>query len=451
MPGRTHEAILFSKSTGLNDSYETTGPQYTADGATDIIACKNLTTTPEGKLIKVPDYNTVVSSGPVLAMTSGDRILCQKDGHLEEFNGNSCNLLTTSPAFLDGVIAKLITTPVDIRINNGSELYKYVTGSTSYSVLVLGAYKGPYTSQSFSRMPSFDSGFVFNSKLFITKDKFLSHSEDYYYDVWKNSSNYITSNSPILQSGQIPGCIITTHKNGVTGYFGTSINKFEKKFYPCEVLNGSLYSGLVSKIYDNAHVFMCTDGVYVLTADGKLINLTVTNTDHLDLLNTQYTTTVVIDGKYLAYGDLLCVEYDFVTKAISLRDTNTVNCSGIYKNIQYFGNSTGLVSFGTYPGISTLTTTVQLPYSDMGNSNTKQLRYLYFTGKITGSATLTIRNQYGNVVTKDISNLGYVQNHKISGIRLIKGQKLSVEITTQDGEFKLEELRSAFYICSSRN
>jgi hypothetical protein len=192
---------------------------------------------------------------------------------------------------------------------------------------------------------------------------------------------------------------------------------------------------------------MCTDGVYILTADGKLANLTVANTDHLNILNTSYSAVTVTDGKYLAFGNLCCIEYDFQVKALLLRSTFGIKSTCLWNNKQYYGSGTKLLVHGTTQD-TTMPVSVRLPFNDFGDQRNKQIRVLYFTGKITGSASIVVRNQYGNSITRDVSSLGYVQNYRLSGLRSCKGQKLSVEFIVKNGEFKLEELRATFVVRS---
>ena len=197
---------------------------------------------------------------------------------------------------------------------------------------------------------------------------------------------------------------------------------------------------------------MCSDGVYIVTTDGKLTNLTVDNTDKLDVLNTVYHTVKVVDGKYLAFGDSVCVEYDLKVKGLYTRSNDGIKCSGIYQNTTYFGSGLDVVYLDTEnDNLLSIPISVQLPYNDFGIPQYKQFRFLYLTGTITGSATVTVRNQYGDSVTKDISNIGYVQNYKIDSIRTCKGPKLSVEFNCTSGMFRLEELRGAYIPTSSRH
>jgi hypothetical protein len=453
---KSHEVVLFSKCTGLNDSLETTAAAYLPDGTTDVIACLNVTTTPEGKLVKVPALSTVFAhSTAVDELTAGLRMFVQNGTDLSEFDGTSLTPLVSAPTFTAGVKSKYVHTPIDLRVRVSTGIsHKLKNGLTSTAALTLGTYVGPANSRSsvFEKMPDFTGAFLYNARLISYFGNFLQYSEPYNYDLWHLTDNQIGSKNAIVQAGQIPGCVVTMHSDGINAYFCGDISKVENKtFYPCSPIAGTLYSGFLSKVYESAHVFLCADGVYVLDATGKLVNLTVANTDHLDTLNTSYNTVSVENGKYLAYGNAVCVEYDFQVKALLIRSTFGITTSCFWNKQQYFGSGVNIVKQLDTQNTGTLVTTVQLPYSDFFLPFHKQIRFLYFTGKITGPAFITVRNQYGQSVTKDISNIGYVQNYKITGLRTCKGPRLSVEITTQSGEFKLEELRAAFNTCSNYN
>lgn len=452
MQGRPHEAILFKNCTGLNDSAQMSDAKYDIEGNTDLIGCMNMTVTDKGKLVKVPALvSKLVMPSAIDNISAGTRMFVQSGTGIGEYNGiATVTPLTVSPVCVPGTKAKFIHTPIDARIGVTAGQYKVAKASSSAVELSLGTHAGPVTSKVFSKMPTFNSGFVFNSKLYSAFGNFLQYSEDYYYDVWNLGDSFIGSKNEVLQSGQVPGCVITVHEDGVTGYFGTGPHDFVKKFFPCSVINGTLFSGFISKVYDSAHVFLCTDGVYVLTADGKLSNLTVTNTHKLNILNTTYNTVIIQDGKYLAYGNTVCVEFDFQLKVLLIRGTLGITASCLWNNKAYYSSGVMLAELGTGDATGAVDCSVKLPYNDLGTDEAKQLRFVYFTGYIGGTAEIVVRNQFGQSVTKDISNLGYVQNYKITGLRECKGNKLSLEVLSHTGIFKIEEIRATFLNCSSR-
>lgn len=454
MPGKPTEVILFSKCTGINDSTETTGPQHSVEGVTDLRDSLNVTTTPEGKLIKVPAL-TAVATASVENITdivaSNDFVYAHYNDGLFKLSGNVLTAVTNCPTLSDGVKVPYIKTPQDLRFSVGNSGYKIKTASSAVELLTIGDYTGPATSKQFSKMPVFTGGFVLGPKLYTKYGKFLQFSEDYFYDLFNAADSHIGSNYTVLQCGQIPGCIITTHAEGVTGYFGTGPHNFRKEFFPCKYIQGTLYSGNINKLEAKAHVFMCADGFYALTADGKLTNMSVEKTDKLNLLNTEYKTVVCVDGKYLAYGNLLCVEFDMQTKGMYYRGTNGVVCGDSFNGVAYLGSGKSVNKFETTDNADTSQCIVKLPYSDMGNTSDKQIRFLYFTGTLGTSTTFNVRNQFGVLASKVVTATGYVQNYKIEGLRLCKGPKLSVEIISDIGYFKLEELRAVYYPTSSRN
>lgn len=453
MADRTHQVILFKRCTGYNDSEYSHDVRYDLEGNTDIIGCENMTTTPDGKLVKVPALSTVANSVAAIdEVTAGSRMFVQAGAGISEYTGTAIVPLTVSPVVVAGNKAKYIHTPLDTRIAVSAGVQYKIPAATSSAVpIALGTYTGPAVSTQFSKMPDFSGGFVLGSKLYIHAGKFLQYSEDYSYDLWSLGDGFIGHQSTITASGKIPGCVIAMHVNGVTAYLGTGPHDFQMKFFPCLPLAGTLFSGFVSKLYDSAHVFLCNDGVYVLTADGKLSNVTLSNTTRLSLLNTSYNTVVLVGGKYLAFGNSKCVEFDFVTKAMTLRDTAGITSSCLWNDTAYFGSGNVLGKFATADNDGTLNCKVQLPYNDFGTDENKHIRFVYITGYIGGDAAITVYNQDGISATKYISDLGYVRNYKVDGLSRCKGNKLSVELVSTSGIFKLEEVRATFVNCSSRH
>ena len=446
-----NEAILFSSCTGLNDSEEASDAKYTPDGVTDVIGCINVTTTAKGKLVKVPALVPVLThTSNIDELSAGSRMFVQSGTGIGLCDGSVITPLSVPPVVVPGAKAVFIHTPVDTRIRvNSTDRYKVPSAGTAAAVLAVGVNPVPVTSAVLEKMPDFTGGFVLGAKLYTAKDKFLQYSEDYSYDLFNIGNNFIGNKNAVLQCGQVPGCIATLHADGVTAYLGTGPHDFEKKFFPCAVIPGTLYSGFISKVYESAHTFLCSDGLYVLRADGSFVNLTVANTQYLGNLNSVYNTVTVIGGKYLAFGNSLCVEYDFTVKALLLRGTAGVTASCQFEEKTYTAAGNVLSTYSTAQSTEKLTCKVTLPYSNFGTPEYKQIRFLYFTGKVTGSAKVTVRNRFGDSAVTDVSNIGLTQKRKITGLRTCKGPELSVEIEVRSGLFSLEELTCAFMTCSN--
>jgi hypothetical protein len=436
--------------TGLNDSIETTDQTYTAEGVTDLRDCLNVTVTPSGKLVKINQLSQVLAVADTVDISAGTDMFVTAGTVLKKFDGTNLVTLTGTPTFNNSK-GKFIHTPIDSRFEVAAvDPYVSKNGTTTAAACALGTYAGPQTFKSFSRMQDFDFGFVFSGRLFTVKGKFLQFSEKYNYDVFNVADDYFGFKDEILQAGQIPGCIILMHKDSITTLVGSDVGNFIKTTHACRPLVGTLWSGTATKVVEDVHVFTCADGIHIVGADGKLANLSVERTDRLDRLNTVYNTAIVtVDGKYLAYGDSCCIEYDFVVKSVLIRNTQSILASCRHKGEDYFATPTGIYrQSGTMDATSICT--VALPYNDFGNALTKHIRYIYFTGELTGAAEFITRNQFGGAVTHQVNNLGYVQNHKIGSFRTCRGNKLSVEINVTDGRFKLEELTASYTMCSSR-
>lgn len=445
------KAILFSKCAGLNDNLQTTAVEYNAEGITDIASCVNMSVTSDGKLVKPPTLNTAVSSTAAIdALVAGARMFVQTGTALKEFDGVVLKDITASPVFTPGTKAAYISTPLDVRVSLPAANYKVVGAATSAVLANVGSYNGPATSVQYAKMPPFAGGFVYNAKLYTHLGKFLQHSADYNYDLFDLGNGHIGHTYSIIQSGQIPGCILVTHEVGVSIYLDNGPGRFKKVFVPCRVIAGTLCSGYIEELSDYAHIFMCYDGIRAVGSDGKVVRITADKLESAGALNTSYNTAALHSGKYLAFGNTVCVEYDFSNKAVMLRATSGVVTSCVWANKLYVGNGLNISTFSTADNTDSTPSSFTLPYNDFGVDQTKQIRFLYFTGKITGYASVIVRNQFGQSVIKDVSNIGYVQNFKISGLRKCKGNKLAVGFSSKSGAFKLEELRVEYYNCSSR-
>lgn len=454
---RKERAVLFSGCLGLNNNTQRTAAKYNEDGLTEVIGCKNLTVTPDGKLIKIPGFASVLTAAATIDnLAAGKRMFVQAGTSMKEFNGATLSALTVSPVFTAGVKGRFIFTPVDTRISVGSPVatqYKIPHENNTAVVCALGNLATlPSRSLTFSKMPDFAEGFVYTSKLYtvnLADKRFLQYSEDYFYDVFNLADNFIGHKQvgAVLQAGAIPGCIAAVHETGVSCYFGSGQNDFIKKFFPLKTVPGTMVSGFFAALNTYAHLLLCEDGVYTITADGKASNLTENRLTGLDKINTSYSAVLYADGKYLAFGNSKLIEFDLLQKTLMLHDNFSISSGCVWKNQAYFAVGDTLLKQNDEATKNTaaVQTQVILPYNDFGTSRTKQIRFLYFTGEITGVAKFTVRSQSGSVASKIVSNIGYVEKYKIDGFRPCKGEKLSVEITTEKGFFKLEELRASFF------
>jgi hypothetical protein len=436
------KAILFSRCLGFNDARAfatfkmVTDPRSPEAGYTELVDCQNLTTTPDGCLEKRPDVVTELATGAaVTRLSGGKRFLFQDATTTKEWRGGTTvNSLTANT----GPMAQ---TAIDARISAAS-VYKSTAAGAAAAVAAVGTYAGPPVSKPFYAMPTYEHAFIYNAKLYAINGTFLQYSEDYAYDLWALGDNFIPSQFAILQGGAVPGALITTHAEGVTVYSGTNPADFVKKFYPCEVLPGTLFSGFVSKVYSNTHVWLCADGVYVTDPNGAVINLTVDQTDYLDTLNTTYSAVTVQNGKYYAFGDAVTLEYDFKTKTLLKHSGLTVADSCIYDNKSYLAIGSNIVSIGTAMSESSAyTCSLTLPYSDLSTTGKKSISSLYFTGTIVGDWEITATDQEGNSWTLERSDdLEQVTDYRIKTPLKKLGNHISLSITCTTGKFRLERL-----------
>jgi hypothetical protein len=252
-----------------------------------------------------------------------------------------------------------------------------------------------------------------------------------------------------MQGGAIPGVMLATHSNGVTVYVGMGPigEGFAKKFYPCAPIDNTLFSGLVSKVYGYSHIFLCSDGVYVVGQDGALINLTVEQIRDISALNSSYSSATVQAGKYLAFGNALGLEYDFRTKTLLKRSGFAIAGACVWNNVNYFAVGNRIVASGA--GIDTTADfgcSLTLPYSDLSQRGKKSFECLYFSGTIAESATFTAADQEGESWSVVVEGpLVDVSRYRIMTPRGHLGNRISIKIACSSDAFRIEELAAVVY------
>jgi hypothetical protein len=131
---RVREAMIFRKCLGLNDIVSLGSQKHdNSSGETELIDCLNVTTTRDGCIEKTPAYTTVIThSAPVVSLSADSRFMFQDAIDTNEWNGTSI----TQPFAL--VTGEICHTALDVRVNNGTTIYKSLNGSVSSSATVLG-------------------------------------------------------------------------------------------------------------------------------------------------------------------------------------------------------------------------------------------------------------------------------------------------------------------------
>jgi len=422
-------------------------------GSVELIGCMNLTTTADGRLEKIAAYVPALThTSPITGISAGGRFLFQDGVDTREWLGGT-TVINRLP-LTDGPVAH---TPIDCRVSGVTTVYKSANGSPVMQQATVGVNSTP-SKRVLAAQPAFDHAFVYNAKLYAVNHadpRFLQYSEDNGYDLWSYGDGFIGHADPILQAGSIgtvgkapmmsSGCILLTHHNGVTVHIGSGPGDFVKKFYPCKVIDGTLYSGYVSKAISFGHVFLCADGVYMVTPDGTMSNLTPNTANYLGLLNASYACATVHDGKYLAFGTTLCVEYDFRTKGWLKRASFGVKAATVWHGQNYYATGSTVSSLGTeVDNTGNFGVSLTLPFSDMGAPGIKSVTELYFSGEIAVGATITATDNTGRFWSLAVPALGKVTNRRIKTPHGKLGNHISIKIDCPAGAFRIEELRGVF-------
>jgi hypothetical protein len=439
--------ILFEKCLGFNDSPNIatqtmiTSPRAKGAGSTELIDCLNVTVTPEGSLEKVPSLNLALATASTISnLSAGSRLLFGDGTNTNEWTGGT-TVVNRFPA----VYGPVCHTPQDVRVSGGLGVYKSLNTTPTMQPALIGTYTGPTIRTALSAMPAFKQALVYNANLYAVNSadsKWLQHSMDYGYDLWALGNAYLAPGMGILQFGQIPGCLLMAHENGITVCTGATPKEFTRKFYPCAYINNTLHSGLISKVYGYAHVFLCDDGVYTVGQDGALVNLTVDQTDHIDALNTTYSCANLVVGKYIAFGDTVAVEYDFRNKAVLKRSPLGVTGACMWNGVPYLSAGHNIVTPSSTSDTTDSACSITFPYSDLGMPGRKMIEALYFTGILSGTLTATFTSPGGEGWSVDVSeDTGAVTNYRIKTPKALLENHVSLRLDAV-GSFRLESLRA---------
>lgn len=437
------EAILFRQCLGLNDSKAI--QSQVADpksGKTHLTAVHNMTVTDDGCMQTVPLLATTLThTAPITRLSAGSRKFFGDGIDIyEDLAGTSIKRFP----ILDGPI---MHTPLDVRVSGVSKVYKSVNPSGAMTEAVVGTNPDHGESVAYAGQPLFDSGFVYGARAYCFKGKFLQYSKAYHYDLWNLGDGFIGHQFDCIGGGAIPGCCLVAHAEGVSCYIGGDPLDPQtlKRFYPCAYEAGTLYSGFISKALGYGHVFLCADGVYMVGADGAISRLSEDNLDYADTLNSSYAGSVVAGGKYLAYGDLVAVEYDFRTKAVMKRASG-VAAACVSGDTPYLAIGSTIQTPSTSMDICDCSFT--LPYSHLGAAGRKEFHAFYLTGEFNGDLTITLLDQSKPEEperwTREVSDLGIVQNKRVKTPKGTVGSKTAFRFETSGGNMRIEEIRVVF-------
>jgi len=456
------EAVLFKKCLGLNDTVAfasqkmLTDPRDEHAGEAELIDSLNLTTTPDGCLEKIPKFTTVLThSAPITSLSSGERLIFQDAVDTREWDG------TNNIQLMPLVGGSVCHTNIDVRVSNSnSKIYKSLNSAPTMQEALIGSLTAiPPTSKTFAKMPPYAQAFVYNAKMYAVNaadPRFLQHSEDYLYDVYNLADNFYGHVDPIINAGAIysekpgdSGCILCMHNEGVTLYDGSGPSDFTTKFYSCHPYKETMFSGFISKAYGYGHIFLCADGIFFIDPSGNVTNLTLNTLQHIDTLNDSYYDAVVQEGKYLAFGNKVCIEYDFRTKTALKREPFACVGATTWNNVNYFATGNTLVTPSTQPDTDSYAMMV-LPFNNLGAQGAKIFDAFYFTGIIEGEVLITVSDNASNTGdpveawSVPISSVGRVSRMRMKTPRVRTGNHVSIKIECFSGQFRIEELRASF-------
>lgn len=436
---------IFKKCLGINMAKTHSTLLANPDtGETELIDCLNITTTDDGCIEKSPSFNTVLThSAPVTNISAGSRFIYQDGIDTKEWNGSSS--VATIGAILDGPIAH---TALDVRVASGSAVYKSSIAGAAVVAATAGdtshipdAGVKPRYAQ-----PAYKQAFAYNGHLYAINaedPRFLQYSDYGAFDLFALGDSFISHSLPILQAGAIPGQLVAVQADGVNVYSGANHSDFKKTFYACQPIGGTLYCGMVGGINKRLIVFLAHDGVYVIDESGAFTNVTSGKTILPKEINSSYHAVTVSDGKYLAFGDSFCVEYDFNTKALLKRDLLGVTSATEWNGVSYFATGSTVAMLSSVAGANdSVVSSLAFPYSDFGVRGTKSFSALYFTGTLDGDLTITATDHNGKEWEIEVSGDWIdVTRKRIKTPKGVLGGRVSLKLVCPSGAFRLEELQ----------
>ena len=398
--------------------------------------CSGITLTTEGFVCSSPGASLVyTNSTPITSLSGGPRRILFTDAvETKEWVGGSA--VTTFP-FVSG---PAVHTPIDVRVSSLTKVYKSSHGTAVSSEAVVGVNPDPVDSIAYGAMPAFSSGFVHGARLCVVSGKFIRYSKAYHYDLWNPGDGFIGHQFDCLQAGSIPGCVCVAHAEGVTVYVGGDIASPDvvKKFYPCRYIPNTLASGQLSQSGDYGHVFLCADGVRIIGADGALVDASADALRGLSALNSSYSSAALHDGKYLAFGDASCVEWDINLKAAVSRRAHGIG--SVAGSTLYVVDGAGLyTSSGDGAG-----SMIQLPFSSMGSGVNKSITDLYFTGSVIGGGLLIEaldEHSADPVWEHEVDEMDGVRNYRIKLPKGKIGSRPALRLST-DGFLRVEAIEA---------
>ncbi len=439
------EAVLFRKCLGYTDSDALSTVQSNPEtGETQLTSCERMTVTDDGAIQTVSALSTVAThTTPITTLSAGSRLFFADGIDTYELVGSSP--VKRFPL----AVGPMLHTPLDVRLSTTTKVYKSANPAGAMSEAVVGTDPRPATSVAYAGMPVFTGGHVMGARLYAFNGKFERYSEPYYYDLWNLGDGFIRHASDCLQSGAIPGCSLVTHANGVSVCVGGDPLAAAvpiPKFYPCAYLPGTLYSGFLSDSVGHAHIFMCDDGVYMVTPDGAFARVSGEAIDDAVSLNTTYYGAVAAGGKYIAYGDTVAVEFDLSLKTVMLVGSG-ITAACVLAGSQYLASGSEIITPAdtlSVDGPCSFT----LPCSALGAGGRKTFEALYLTGEFYGELEITLLDHAiedePERWTHLVSDLGVVHNRRVKVPRGTVGSRTSMRFAMATGGMRVEEIRAMF-------
>ena len=450
------EAILFQTCKGLND----TGTVLTANvdtktGDSDLRDSDGVTIDYNGNLISSFGLGLVAElPGNIVALStnatasSHDRCVLQAGNKLYDWDGSNFTVIqiVVATVLTDVVItgvAKICQTNTDVRYNNNGTVYRIPNHSNIAVLATVGDTSFlPPTSKVYNGMPAFNGGFTANGRLYTWVGDFIQYSEMWAYDVWNLADNHMYMNSEILQAGYIPGCMVIMCAEKFVVLTGTGPHDFVYNEYPTRTKVNTLWSGWADKL-GYGHILCSSHGIVIVTQDGKVNHVTETRVENA--FDGNFVGASANDAKYIAMGDALNIEYDFVNKCALTTTKPHVDFVTEFQEDFLFAEGNKLY-------IQTEQVKVHcwllLPFTDMGSKWNKRINRLYISGEFVGDLTLTVLYKDSDGASKSLDINGIVSDEVITGFGTGKSVYISIQIEFTGTYFYLDSIRCLYTLCA---
>jgi hypothetical protein len=424
---------VFTKSLGLNDMRGGTAARVNYDtGECELQECFGVSVSSDGALVLANGavVTNITFDSAVVSISYSSRLVVHAGTGLYVVN----NWDTPQPTAVKIATVVAATIPVvhtnlDFRYCDGSNVFVVLNGSNVAVAAAAGVYPGPVTTVTYSAMPAFDGGFVYNGILYVWKGEFVLHSMPWAYDCWNIANDFLWLGGTILNGVAGTDAIVFTKASEVVTLVGSSTQDFVYVVSSVEYVTNSL--AVASRVTaDRCFYLLGLDGVYEVSSgsEWKARNVTIDKVESSFWLTA--TGAVAQSTIYHVQGVPYSIDFDIASAGvykIPAEEAVPVCAVGTQVVTSY---GTSIAVFGKVPNEAVIT----FPKLDFAIPNLKRLQALTISGVMVGDLTVSVQTESGSIISSMASFTGLVDSYKFKEFKLLKGNSFTVTFVF-DGEY----------------